>query len=104
MKFVFGSNTSSADDPPRSPKFMYTTPSPNAHSNTNITDLASSTLISSGNYEQRSPKYLSYEHQLSPRRSPKMSNKFVFDAVSPRRESIGNLLVMCHFFFIFIML
>lgn len=46
-----------------------------------VTDISGNTSPSSGYFEQRSPKYLS--HQSSPR-------KFVFDAVSPRHESIGK--------------
>lgn len=96
MKFIYGNNVPITDEAPRSPKYtMYTTPSPNAPSNTNFTDLASGTLISSG---QRSPKYLpTYEnHQpISPRRSPNVPNKFVFDAVSPRRDSNGKALFGC---------
>lgn len=90
MKFIYGNSISSNDESPRNPKYtMYKTPSPNASSNTNFTDLASGTLISSG---QRSPKYLpTYENhqQISPRRSPNVPNKFTFDAVSPRRDSNG---------------
>lgn len=93
MKFIYGNNVSIADEAPRSPKYtMFKTPSPNAPSNTNFTDLASGTLISSG---QRSPNYLpTYENhqQISPRRSPNVPNKFTFDAVSPRQDSNGKLL------------
>lgn len=71
---------------------MYRTPSPNAPSNTNFTDIASGAVILSG---QRSPKYLpTYENYqpISPRRSP---NKFIFDAVSPRLDSNGKVFFVC---------
>lgn len=71
----------SLEEPPRSPKITYSTPSPTSSKMACVADMPGNTSPSSGYFEQRSPKYLS--HQSSPR-------KFVFDAVSPRRESIGK--------------
>lgn len=76
----------SLEEPPRSPKITYSTPSPTSSKMACVADMPGNTSPSSGYFEQRSPKYLS--HQSSPR-------KFVFDAVSPRHESIGE----CIFFF-----
>lgn len=71
----------SLEEPPRSPKITYSTPSPTSTKMPSVTDNISSNVSpSSGYFEQRSPKFLS--HQTSPK-------KFVFDAVSPRRETIG---------------
>lgn len=55
------------------------------------------TSPSSGYFEQRSPKYLPQSHQPSPTSSSSGASssvrKFVFDAVSPRRDSIGEYIV-----------
>lgn len=52
------------------------------------------TSPSSGYFEQRSPKYLSQSHQISPSSTSSAASssarKFVFDAVSPRHESVGE--------------
>ncbi|XP_031638454.1 uncharacterized protein LOC116350696 isoform X2 [Contarinia nasturtii] len=81
QKFTYGPKVAepqyfSLEEPPRSPKITYSTPSPTS---SKMADISGNVSPSSGYFEQRSPKYLS--HQSSPR-------KFVFDAVSPRRESI----------------
>lgn len=85
-KFNFGSKTSEAqyfslEEPPRSPKIIYSTPSPTSTKVACVADISGNTSSSTGYFEQRSPKYLS--HQSSPR-------KFVFDAVSPRHDAIGK--------------
>lgn len=90
QNFTYGSKASDAqffglEEPPRSPKITYSTPSPTSHQAKSVADMTGNTSPSSGYFEQRSPKYLS--HQSSPR-------KFVFDAVSPRRESISKLCVI----------
>lgn len=117
-KFSYGSKAADGsqyfnlEEPPRSPKITYSTPSP-----TSNFDLANSTnansdrdrdrggggntSTASGYFEQRSPKYLPQTHQQQQQLSPSSSSaaaaaasssvrKFVFDAVSPRRESIGK--------------
>lgn len=86
QKFTYGQKVAesqyfSLEEPPRSPKITYSTPSPTS---SKMADISGNVSPSSGYFEQRSPKYLS--HQSSPR-------KFVFDAVSPRRESIGKIKV-----------
>ncbi|XP_031638453.1 uncharacterized protein LOC116350696 isoform X1 [Contarinia nasturtii] len=83
QKFTYGPKVAepqyfSLEEPPRSPKITYSTPSPTS---SKMADISGNVSPSSGYFEQRSPKYLS--HQSSPR-------KFVFDAVSPRRESIAS--------------
>lgn len=59
-----------------------------------VTDIAGNTSPSSGYFEQRSPKYVS--HQSSSSSTSSSARKFVFDAVSPRRESIGELHTLLH--------
>lgn len=92
QKFTYGTKTTDAqyfnemqhfslEEPPRSPKITYSTPSPTSSKMACVANMTGNTSPSSGYFEQRSPKYLS--HQSSPR-------KFVFDAVSPRRESVGK--------------
>lgn len=71
------------EEPPRSPKIVYSTPSPTSSQMANFTDIGANTSPSSGYFEQRSPSYLSHQ-------SSSAARKFVFDAVSPRHESIGE--------------
>lgn len=90
QNFSYGSKVSDAqyfhlEEPPRSPKITYSTPSPTSNKMASVTDNSGIMSPSTGYFEQRSPKYV--QHQTSPR-------KFVFDAVSPRRESIGKLLTI----------
>lgn len=82
------------EEPPRSPKITYSTPSPTSNRMASVTDIASNTSPSSGYFEQRSPKYVS--HQSSSSSTSSSARKFVFDAVSPRRESIGRLHTLLH--------
>lgn len=99
----------STDDSPRSPKITYTTPPASANSVQKIEseNESSTTTPSSGYYEPKSPQYTPYDHH-SPRKSSESPRKFVFDAVSPRRESIGlyHIILACiwlliiHFIFL----
>lgn len=84
------------EETPRSPKIIYSKPSPTYDPNASD---GIATPSSSG-FDTRSPKYLPYEHQSSPRKSPQSPSKFVFDAVSPRHESIGNMSQSFMFFFL----
>lgn len=82
------------EDPQRSPKIVYSTPSSNRDSTSGIGGdecliHSNNTTPSSGYFEQsRSPQFSTYDHH-SPRKSPKSPRKFIFDAVSPRRDSLG---------------
>lgn len=69
------------DDSCRSPKITY--------SSSNQDDMPT-TVDGTENrkyFEERSPKYL---YDQSPRKSPKSPRHFVFDAVSPRVETMGK--------------
>lgn len=76
------------EEPPRSPKITYSTPSPTSNHMASVGDIGGNTSPSSGYFEQRSPKYIS--HQSSSSSTSSSARKFVFDAVSPRHESIGK--------------
>lgn len=98
-KFTFTSKVTDGqyfnlEEPPRSPKITYSKPSPTSNQITSIVDIAGSTSPSKGYFEQRSPKYVS--HQPSSSSTSSLARKFVFDAVSPRRESIGELYTSLH--------
>lgn len=71
------------DDAPRSPKITYSS----TNQDGSITN-SNNVIDHNSYYDDRSPKYF-YDHQ-SPRKSPKSPRHFVFDAVSPRTESIGK--------------
>lgn len=86
---VFSYGTKAADvqyfsleEPPRSPKITYSTPSPTSNKMPSVSDIPGNATPPTGYFEQRSPKFP--QHQTS------AEKKFVFDAVSPRRESVGK--------------
>lgn len=89
------------EEPPRSPKIIYSTPSPTSNVGERSAANAGNTSPASGYFEQRSPKYLPQSHQLSPSPSSSAASsstrQFVFDAVSPRHESIGECLSLFAF-------
>lgn len=77
----------SVEDSPRSPKIIYSKPSPT------YDPAASQKMPTSPSrtfFEPRSPSYSPYEPPASPRKSPNSPKKFVFDAVSPRCRSNGK--------------
>lgn len=89
----------SAEDSPRSPKIVYTTPPQSGNSvcsKLNDSDNSSNvTTPSSGYFDTRSSQYSGFEMH-SPRKSPNAAKQFVFDAVSPRRESLGKWIHGAH--------